>query len=339
MKKYLCTTATFALAASFANAVQAQTSIQMFGILDLSIKTIGNGSDRVTQMGTDGMLNSRLGFKAEEDLGGGVKAGAWLESAVNADTGTIYASGKLWHRRSTISLSSSLGELRVGRDLDPTFYNLAVFDPFTAVGVGASFNFVTNLGSGAATLLRADNAVSYFLPPNLGGFYGQVQVAPSEGVAGNRYGGVRVGYAGGPWNTSVAYARTGTATADDFKLLNAGVSYNAGFAKFMVLINNAAYGQKKQSAVGLGVTAPVGASGTLRASYSRADASGAGTHANDARQIAVGYVHHLSKRSALYGTASRLSNRGFARFVTGPHPNPVAGGNSTGVEAGIMHSF
>lgn len=337
MNKTIYTGCALALTA-FASVAQAETNIQMFGLLDLSLKSISNGSDRVTQMGTDGMQNSRLGFKAEEDLGGGLKAGAWLEAAVNADTGTIYSSGKLWHRRSTVSLSGAFGELRLGRDLAPTFYNLAVFDPFSAVGIGASFNVVTNLGSGAATLLRADNAVGYILPANLGGFYGQVQAAPGEGLPGNRYGGARIGYQSGPWNTSVAYARTGTATADDFKQLNAGLSYDAGFAKFMVLLNNVEYAGKKQSALGLGVCVPVGA-GMLRASYQLANASGAGTDANDARQLAIGYVHNLSKNTSLYGTAARLNNRGAARFVTGPLPASVAGGSSTGFELGIMHRF
>ena len=34
------------------------------------------------QLGTDGTNFSRLGFKAEEDLGGGLRAGVWLERAL-----------------------------------------------------------------------------------------------------------------------------------------------------------------------------------------------------------------------------------------------------------------
>lgn len=336
MKKYIYT---ITAVAALGNVAHAQSSVTVFGIVDTNLRSVTNGGNTVNQMGTDGMLNSRLGFRAEEDLGGGLKAGAWLETAFNPDTGTINASGKFWHRRSTVSLSGPFGELRLGRDLDPTFYNLSIFDPFTTCGVGSGFNLATNLGSGAATLLRTDNAVSYFLPPDLGGFYGQFQAAPGEGVPGNRYTGGRVGYQMGPWNTAIAFSTTGTATADSFKVANAGVSYDAGFAKVMVLFNQAKYGAKKQANWELGVTVPVGAAGLVRASYQRADASGAGTDANDAKQVALGYVYQLSKRTSLYGTYSHLTNSGAASFAVGTPPVAAAGRVSRGFEIGIMHSF
>jgi predicted porin len=339
MKHTIHKAAGTAVIATLAASAQAQqANITMWGLLDVSLKSVSTGGVSTTQMATDGMQNSRLGFRVEEDLGSGLRAGAWLEMAPVADTGAMYPSGKLWHRRSTVSLYSGAGELRLGRDLNPTFYNLAVFDPFSAVGVGASFNLVTNLGSGAATLLRTDNAVTYVLPPNLGGWYGQVQVAPGEGVPGNRYGGARIGYQSGPWHAAVAYAHTGTATSTPFKLMNAGLSYDAGVAKVLVLLNGAQYGALKQTSWQLGVTVPVGP-GLIKASYQRANASGAGTDANDASQAALGYVYNFSKRTALYGTFSHLSNSGKASFKVGTPPAAVPGAASRGVEIGIMHAF
>ncbi|HEX7650141.1 MAG TPA: porin [Noviherbaspirillum sp.] len=338
MKKHICTVAAVA-AAAIGSAAHAQSSVTIFGIVDASLRSVTTGGTTVNQMGTDGMLNSRLGFKTEEDLGGGMKAGAWLETAMNPDTGTLNASGKFWHRRSTVSLSGSFGELRLGRDLNPSFYNLSIFDPFTTCGVGSGFNLATNLGSGAATLLRTDNAIAYILPSNLGGFYGHFMVAPGEGVPGNRYNGGRVGYQNGPWNTAIGFANTGTATAESFKVINAGASYDAGFAKFMVLFNEAKYGDKKQANWELGVVAPVSPVGVVRASYQRADATGLGTDANDAKQIAVGYIHSLSKRTSLYTTYSHLTNSGAASFVVSAPPAASAGATSRGFEAGIMHLF
>ncbi len=66
------------------------------------------------------------------------------------------------------------------------------------------------------------------------------------------------------------------------------------------------------------------------------------TNADDANQIAVGYVYNLSKRTALYGTASRIKNKGAADFRVGNTsnaPGSAAGGTSSGVEAGLRHSF
>ena len=284
------------------------------------------------------MFNSRLGFKTEEDLGSGYKAGAWLEAALNPDNGTINATGKFWHRRSTVSLYGPFGEVRVGRDLDATFWNLTLFDPFGTVGVGSGFNLQSNLGSGAATLIRADNAISYYLP-RLGGFDGQLEVAPGEGVPGNGYRAARFGYQQGALNVAVAYGVTKTATLDDFKVANGGVSYDFGFATAMLMANVSRYGEKKLINLEVGFYAPVGQVGQVRASYQRANASGAGTDANDARQIAVGYIHYLSKRTALYTTYSSISNDGAAAFAVSTPPVAVAGKSSKGYEFGIKHSF
>ena len=331
------TWAALALVTTAAGA-QAQ-SVTIFGTLDASARSVSTGGTTVRQLGTDGLNNSRLGFRAEEDLGGGLKAGAWLEAAVNPDTGTINASGKFWHRRSTVSLYGGFGELRVGRDLDASFWNLSIFDPFGTCGVASGFNLATNLGSGAATLLRVDNAISYYLPADLGGFYGQLEVAAGEGVPGNAYKGGRFGYQQGALNVAVAYATTRTATTDDFKVMNAGISYNFGFATAMALTNVAKYAAKKQTNWELGVVVPVFGVGELKGSYQRADASGAGTDANDARQVAVGYVHNLSKRTALYGAYSRLTNSGKAAFAVSTPPAAAAGQTSTGYEVGIRHFF
>ena len=329
--------ATLALA-SIAAGAQAQSSATIFGTVDVSARSVTTAGSTVRQLGTDGLNNSRLGFRADEDLGGGLRAGAWLEAAVNPDTGTVNASGKFWHRRSTVSLYGPFGEVRVGRDLDASFWNLSIFDPFGTCGVGSGFNLVTNLGSGATTLIRADNAVSYYLPPNLGGFYGQLEVAAGEGAPGVAYKGVRLGYQKDALNVALAYATTGTPTSDDFKLMNAGVSYNFGIVTAMALANTAQYGAKKQVNWELGLSVPLGV-GELKASYQRANASGAGTDANDAHQVAVGYVHNLSKRTALYGTYAQLSNAGNAAFAVSTPPTAVAGKTSKGFEIGIRHFF
>jgi len=327
-----------ALVATAASA-QAQSSVTIFGLVDANARSVTTNGITVRQLGTDGNNFSRLGFKAEEDLGGGLRAGAWLESALNPDTGTINVSGKFWHRRSTVSLYGPYGELRIGRDLDATFWNRSIFDPFGATGVGSQFNLVSALGSGAATLLRADNAISYYTPSGLGGLYGQLEVAAGEGVPGNSYKGGRIGYQQGPLNVAVAYSTTGTATADDFKVTNIGASYNFGVATAMALTHVAKYAAKKQTNWQVGLSVPVFDVGELKASYQRADASGAGTDANDARQFAVGYVYNLSKRTALYGTYAAISNAGAAAFVVGTPPAAAAGKASKGCEFGVRHAF
>jgi predicted porin len=60
---------------------------------------------------------------------------------------------------------------------------------------------------------------------------------------------------------------------------------------------------------------------------------------DDARQIGVGYVHNLSKRTALYGTYARISNRGEARYTVSGGTAPVGGHSSSGWELGVRHTF
>ena len=94
-----------ALNGAASSGASAQSSVTLFGVVDVGVRQVDNGGVRQSQLSTDGLSSSRLGFRGVEDLGGGLKAGFWLESQVNADTGTTNAS-RFWHRRSTVSLIS-----------------------------------------------------------------------------------------------------------------------------------------------------------------------------------------------------------------------------------------
>ena len=99
----------------------------------------------------------------------------------------------------------------------------------------------------------------------------------------------------------------------------------------------------KQTNLLVALSAPVGP-GTVKLSYIRADLKGnVGTTqigANDANQFGVGYVYDLSKRTALYGTYARISNKGAATFVVPGGAAVTSGGRqSSGIEFGLRHAF
>ncbi|MEG1770625.1 MAG: porin, partial [Comamonas sp.] len=78
-----------ALAAVFVSAgAYAQSNVTLFGIVDANVRYVKNSDlpSNVT-MNSGGLSTGRLGFRGVEDLGGGLKAGFWLESDVLADTG------------------------------------------------------------------------------------------------------------------------------------------------------------------------------------------------------------------------------------------------------------
>jgi predicted porin len=329
--------------AAFAGNASAQSTVTLFGVVDANLRQIDNNGTKVRQLGTDGLNSSRLGFRGVEDLGGGLKAGFWLEAALNLDDGTTNSSGKFWHRRSTVSLEGSFGEIRLGRDFTPTYTGISDFDPFGDTGVGKFSNLQSRLTGTVNTTTRADNEVQYFLPKNLGGVYGVAAVAAGEGTVGNKYVGGRVGYSGNGLNVSGAYGQTDANAAEDrYKSGTLGVAYDFGVLRLLGSISEFKFVSRKERLLVLGTTVPVGP-GVIRASYGRADLSGGTTattmDADDANLIALGYVHNLSKRTALYGTVAHVKNKGNATFAVAASPAIPAGDKSTGYELGLRHSF
>ena len=402
-----------ALAAlAVAGAASAQSSVTLFGVLDTAVSAYSNrsvdpnhatlasplyihkGSVKAsrTALTNSNLASSRLGFRGTEDLGGGLALGFWLESGVNTDDGSGTGAGgsMAFNRRSTVSLSGPFGEVRLGRDYTPIFWNDAVFDPFAALGAGTNLIFTANTFNtaggpggfgGNPSYNRASNTVGYFLPPNLGGFHGQLLYGFHEqtkydpgiatpNVANNsrtgRYVGGRFGYAAGPLDIAIAYGQSTTAdqyfagTTDAVKTLNLGASYDFGPVKLFAEVSRSrserdhavrpltAAGDRELSGYLLGLTVPVGA-GLIRAAYSHVsyddnnNALPAAVNDPTASKLALGYVHHLSKRTALYATLARVNNRhGAALTAGGPafvSNATFAPKNSRGYDLGIRHTF
>ena len=356
MKKSLLA---LAVLGAFAGAASAQSSVTLFGVVDLNLQYIDNAAGSQYSMGQDGLNSSRLGVRGTEDLGGGMTASFWIEGAMNPDIGT--ATGQSWQRRSTVSLAGGWGELRLGRDYTATFWNSTIFDPFGTNGVGSAGNLAFVLppipsGGGYSTLLRANNMVGYFLPSGIaGGLYGQVQLAAGENAPGNKYFGGRLGYAAGPFNVAASYGRTQVTIAATPTLgadqsgtqWNLGGSWNFGFMQIMGYWGNIEVGNASQDNWFIGAQAPMGV-WTFKASYGQVDRSdstpGSLFNNQSASQFAIGAVYDLSKRTALYTTYSHIGNDNGARFVVGSLQNVAAGGSgpdasSSGFQLGVKHSF
>ena len=358
MKKSLLA---LAVLGAFAGVASAQSSVTLYGTVDLSAKYVKNdGSDRRYSLSQDGINSSQLGFKGIEDLGGGLKAGFVLLAGVNADTGT--GNTQFWNRRATVSLMGNFGEVRLGRDYTPTFWNNTVFDAFGTNGLGDS-SHVLQMATG--TFVRANNSIGYFLPSGIGGVYGQFMAAASEGAAGptlngtanvganpGRYVGGRVGFAAGPFDIAGAFASQrldATAGAPSQKTYNIGGSYDLSVVKLMGYFNRDTLSftgvEKKENRGSFSAVVPFGQS-EIHAGYSlsKLDTNGVSTKID---QFALGYVYNLSKRTAVYTTVSRLNNKnGTANSVASgtaqtAAPSGVAGASlkSTGAEFGLRHFF
>ena len=335
MKKSLLA---LAVLGAFAGAASAQSSVTLFGVVDLSLKQVkndGNGSRK--SMANDGINSNRLGVRGVEDLGGGLRAGFHLEGGMTPDDGT--ALGQTWRRRSTASLMGGFGELRLGRDYTPSFWNTTIFDPFGTNGVGSSLNLTHNVGQ--TTYVRSNNSVGYHLPA-LGGLYGQVMVAPGESAAG-KYTGGRIGFAAGPVNVAVSTGRQDTDAAGNTKFKHTSIagSYKVGPATLMAQWNDEKSDTPsgdKETRILFGASVVVG-QGLINAAFTKTDEKDAANR--DATQLALGYIYNLSPRTALYGTYASIKNKNNSNSfsIGGGAGTPSANGKSTGVEAGLRHSF
>lgn len=352
----ICPVLALVALAPFASLAQAQSTVEIFGVLDMAyLHTSADGAASASSLNTDGNTTNRFGFKGTEDLGGGLKASFWLEAAFSPDTGeggTASVDNKsapvsaIFGRRATMSLSGTWGEVRLGRDLVPSFSNLtASMHPFGTNGVGNSgqlFYPVSTGGTTVRTNVRASNSVGYILPSKLGGFYGHAMYAMGEQASNTatsndgNYLGARIGYRSGPLNLA---ASTGTTnyTTGDYTQSNFAINYLIGPVKLMYLWGKNEVGVTQTTSNMVGTQWQLG-KGEIRFAYTTLKADAV---ANDASQWALGYVHDLSKRTALYTNYSQVSNDGTGkRFkVGGGNSVTTAGGSSTGYEFGIRHKF
>ena len=336
----------------------AQSSVTLAGIMDAAVRSVSNqerGSIKSLVSGSN--ATSRLIVRGSEDLGGGLAASFHLEHGLALDTGL--PTGGFWDRRSTVSLSSNTaGELRLGRDFVPSYVGWSRFDPFSYVGVAGSNNLVSatpngpirsTWGAAANTTVRSSNAVQIFLPGGLGGIEGQAMLAAGEGVTAANGGakviGLRLGWAGGPVAVSAAHTTSENDLTANGKFGDTAIggTFNFGAGRVNLAWRQFKQAASKQTNLMLSTSVNVGSS-EIKASLIQANLAGrvgaTVVDANDAQQIGLGYVYNLSKRTALYATAARISNDGVATFVVPGGPAGIAGGkSSSGYEAGVRHIF
>jgi predicted porin len=354
----------FALAIlALSGAASAQSSVVLFGIVDATIARGSGSTSSKTQLTNSGYNSARLGFRGVEDLGGGNLAGFHLEAGVSNDDGraggsiaagnqaTTVASntGLNFNRRSTVSYGGRWGEVRLGRDYTPQFWNLSVYDPFGTNGVGT--NQVANSTIGGPVNTRASNSITYLYGHGFGattsaggaGIHASVQYYMGENNSGtptSRDGtgaALRVGYNGGPLSVAASYAST-QYNAGDIRTANIGASYDFGVVRAMAMYDRDRVGAPA-SVTGtgylVGALVPVGA-GEIRLAHSRYRTDAATSPST--RKYALGYVHHMSKRTALYATFAHVSNSGTATQALNGSVT-AAGQSSRGLDLGLRHSF
>jgi len=204
MKKSLLAVAAMT---AFAGAAQAQSSVTVYGVLDvgysaLSSTTAAGVATKVAEVNAGNQSTSRLGVKGVEDLGGGMKAGFTAEFGLNptspnisgssnnyyATTGLTTAGSTMDNRQTFISIEKAgVGTVKLGRQY--TMVHEAVGSN-TAAGannvLGDGMYSGGNSSSAAALMsrrddnytIRATQAVNV-VSPTMFGLTASAQFSPS----------------------------------------------------------------------------------------------------------------------------------------------------------------
>jgi len=346
MKKSLLA---LAVLTAFAGAASAQSSVTLYGKIDLGgVLESGSAKGKVVRISTGVTGGSRLGFKGVEDLGGGLKAGFQIETGFCADSNTNNAGtnpnfctggNNFGGRQSHVDLVGNFGAVTLGRQYTLAFINLTTIDPFGTGLAGQTTNLFDSAGSGAGNP-RVNNSAIY-TTPNLNGFQAAALVAFGETQGDWRTGranGLSATYASGPLYLGAAYhSVNGTAGVLGRKNTNFGGTYDLGAVKVHALMQStkaaaAPYKDTRDSLLGL--SAPVGNGTVLASIIKHDDRTVADQNAN---QIGVGYMYALSKRTSVYSAFARIKNEHGATFTVGNATD--AGTGNKAFDLGVVHNF
>lgn len=339
-------------------AVAAHAQVTVYGNLDVSVgrkqelnKGVVSGDkyakDSRTAVDSNDMTDSFIGFKGQEDLGGGLKAVFKLESQLALDSGATEGS-TFWNRNAYVGLAGDFGALNLGQ-----FENLfklegGAFNPF-----GNSRTFSATDRNTIAGTDSWSNGIGY-VSPNLGGLTLSAQYSAREQAtatptlySAGAYA-VSANFVAGPLALSAVYGDVrnpnvttgsiGSAAKARSALL--GVSYDFGVVKLFGQYSQDKFtvktlsGESKGKFYQIGAAIPVTTDGAVLVSYGdRKDTTDGLEGADKIRSLSLGYTHNLSKRTNVYGA---LINE---RTTDGLAQAPDLKGTTNSFAVGVRHAF
>lgn len=281
MKKTLIALAVVAAS----GAALAQSSVTLYGIADV---WVGKAKGSKAELGSGGLSTSRIGFKGNEDLGGGLNVGFNFEQKVDLQNGATNTN--VFDRQANVSLSGGFGTVKLGRSFN------AMDDVFGAANSG----FDSALSANAVWLNGyngAANSQLYYATPSFGGFAAAVSTQLKGDAPTGQLHAFNVTYADGPLAVALGYEEDKTNNQKG-TMLNG--SYDFGMAKLLASYyttrnTNGTPGLKVNS-YQIGADIPVSGALTLSVGYAASKPSGGET--DSAFGIAAGYA--LSKRTTAY---------------------------------------
>jgi predicted porin len=337
------TTLIAAACLSMIGSVQAQTNVTAYGVVDQYMDFSRAGSNNVSRIQSGGLDGSRLGFRGEEMLGGGLKALFVVEAGFDADTGTSGQGNVLFGRQSFVGLSGNFGQVTLGRQ-----YSM-YYDTLVNYGLGGGLawgNASEYFGDGS--MLRIDDSIKYE-SPNFGGFsfkglYGMGEDKQPNLTAGTGGNVASVGaqYEQGPISVGLSYSTRQLLSIDSEKWTAFGASYNFGPIKPAILVSDVRddMNTRRNRIYEISAEIPLTNSSLLLDIGSIRDRTRPNANATS---YSVRYDYFMSKRTTLYTGLAYIKADANAMFgingSTGAGLTGAPGDNSHALIAGIRHRF
>jgi len=344
LKSIIARAALLAIAAAAPAAALAQSSVDIYGRMDLGASSVelvdiaaGTRASASSLAGAqDFSTGSRLGFRGTEDLGGGLRAGFVYEIGINADRTD---GGNAQTRLANLSLQSdTLGTLRIGTQYTP-LSDLRELLPVLPNLPGAR-------EPGAWFGRHIDNAISY-TSPDIGDWrfavMGMHERASNELRADARtYGGlVSAVYRRDALEFHAAFGQSDTRQENtlETQTLSVGARYFvsplleiAAIAEFSEQAGQRDSGQHFTRDANVWVLSARTHVGNFAPFIALAGGStqrteGAARLDSESTAWQIGTTYNLSTRTHLYAAASEQRTDGFGAS------------RGSGVAAGIVHTF
>jgi len=242
---------TGALALSAVAGANAQSTVTIYGRLDVAVATFDRtrgSTDRNNMMNSDTGSSSMWGLRGTEDLGGGLTAIFNLESPIdlrngaasggatsgafnpsNAPVAAAAATPSFWRRNAFVGLRGAFGQVTLGRAQSPAI----------ALQLGIINAQPSGLNTGVGTALQPQGITNDFWnsnqirydSPKFGGFDFAAAISLGQAGRGEKPGSTLSGvvrYVNGPLSLSAGYQK-------DYDTATATVPYNGRAATWYLV--------------------------------------------------------------------------------------------------------
>lgn len=342
----------------FVSQAHAQSSVKIYGILDLSGAHINNGSANpsVNQLLSGAATSSRLGFITSEELGGGLSAFVQLETGIAADVGNAGTASGLsgtnaptptfFSRFSIVGLKGEFGTVTFGRNTTAT-----IPDHFNANALISGYNtgiVTADYSQGINNDLWNNNEIKYESPV-FSGFSFKTAYSLGEVTGSNKKNsnkGLILIYNQDNVKLTYSLQRDNDNTGKTLAWRYFTGSYNFGKVRIaggfnrvdnsqqVVNASNFAWYDSKSATIGASyyITPELAVAGQLvRVKYSTSNTS--------SRQAVLNVDYALSKRTSIYALASSVKSGAVPIVPLFTSASAVPNSSASGIAFGVLHKF